>query len=47
MLNFLNLKSKARHLFWGVASSLSMLCNENENCYYVLLDSKCASAEMS
>ena len=25
MLNFLNLKSKASHLFWGVASSLSIL----------------------
>ena len=26
MLIFLNLKSKAIHLFWGVASSLSILC---------------------
>ena len=26
MLNFLNLKSKPIHLFWGVASSLSMVC---------------------
>ena len=26
-LNFLNLKSKARHLFFGVASSLSILCS--------------------
>ena len=25
MLIFLNLKSKPRHLFWGVASSLSIL----------------------
>ena len=26
MLNFLNLKSKPSHLFWGVASSLCILC---------------------
>ena len=26
MLNFLNLKSKPIHLFFGVASSLSMVC---------------------
>ena len=28
MLNFLNLKSKARHLFFWVASSLSMVCDK-------------------
>ena len=31
MLNFLNLKSKARHLFFWVASSLSMLCTQYKN----------------
>ena len=30
MLNFLNLKSKPIHLFWGVASSLSILCTNTE-----------------
>jgi hypothetical protein len=29
ILNFLNLKSKAIHLFLGVASSLSILCTSN------------------
>ena len=28
MLIFLNLKSLGRHLFWGVASSLSILCSK-------------------
>ena len=38
MLNFLNLKSKASHLFWGVASSLSILWNEfTRNIHHVLL----------
>ena len=30
MLNFLNLKSKARHLFFWVASSLSMVCSSKK-----------------
>ena len=32
MLNFLNLKSKASHLFFWVAFSLSILCPGNKVC---------------
>ena len=40
MLNFLNLKSKARHLFFWVASSLSMVWSRQNLVKYGCLNPK-------
>jgi hypothetical protein len=40
MLNFLNLKSKASHLFWEVASSLRKFCFKDLSCRVGIYDQK-------